>query len=795
MIDRRLSLIPLLAVLLALAGCSPPIACSDEYIVNKTADTNDGVCNADDCSLREAVRNANACAGWQTITLPAGGYALTLAGAEEDAAATGDLDITDDVTIVGEGAPSIDGNGLDRIFEVFSPAVVRMETMILMGGEAQLGGALRNHGTLTLDGLSIHGNLAVVPAGGVGASSGGGIFNETGSLTLLGTQVFENTGDEGGGIHNFATATLEMTGGLIGHNTATDTAGGLWNNFAAEATLEDVELVGNTAVANGAGIYNAGHLEINLATFEENSDSNQGGGLYNDTGAEAFLYDAWFTNNSANLGGGVYNLGLLHLYRSSLTVNTAFGGFGGGAYNLSPGALLLRNVTLSGNMANPAVPGGAGVYNSGGEVRLEFDTLAYNSPDGVLNEGGGMVDMRSTVLAHHALGNCLGVGSAGFNLEDGVSCGLSEASDLSGVDPLLAPLAINGGTNLSHALNPGSPAIDSGTPDLCTSEDQRGVPRPQGALCDRGSYEAEAGGSPTPVPELGTVTGRICYPSEGIPPMTAYFENATTSALDTLDIGLNQGTYSIALPPGTYHAYAWLPDFTLGGAYTVAVPCGLTIACTDHSLLAFDVVPGAETGDIDICDWYGEPGSVPLPPDVSIITPTPVPTLAPAMAHFIQNANCRRGPGTHYFVTTSFLVDTEVALIGRSEPGIPFWWLVGENWNCWVSDVTMRRLGAVDLLPIVPGPPLPAAPTQLGIAREYCVPGQVFRVTLQWADAANNETGYRVYREGSVLATLPANTTTYTDSPPFGGPYTYSVEAVSVDGASAQATVQSHACQ
>jgi hypothetical protein len=68
-------------------------------------------------------------------------------------------------------------------------------------------------------------------------------------------------------------------------------------------------------------------------------------------------------------------------------------------------------------------------------------------------------------------------------------------------------------------------------------------------------------------------------------------------------------------------------------------------------------------------------------------------------------------------------------------------------------------------------------------------------VTLQWADAANNETGYRVYREGSVLATLPANTTTYTDSPPFGGPYTYAVEAVSVDGASAQATVQSHACQ
>src|SRR3972149_3629482 len=147
MLEKRALFLSLFAAALALAGCGggAPV-CSDEYIVNKTADTNDGVCNADDCSLREAVRNANACAGWQTITLPAGGYTLTLAGAEEDAAATGDLDITDDVTIVGEGAPSIDGNGLDRIFEVFSPAVVRMETMILMGGEAQLGGAVRNHG-------------------------------------------------------------------------------------------------------------------------------------------------------------------------------------------------------------------------------------------------------------------------------------------------------------------------------------------------------------------------------------------------------------------------------------------------------------------------------------------------------------------------------------------------------------------------------------------------------------------------------------------------------------------------
>jgi hypothetical protein len=209
------------------------------------------------------------------------------------------------------------------------------------------------------------------------------------------------------------------------------------------------------------------------------------------------------------------------------------------------------------------------------------------------------------------------------------------------------------------------------------------------------------------------------------------------------------------------------------------------------------VEPGAITEDIDICDWYGGPGSVPLPPGVPVITPTPVPTATPVapMAHFIQNANCRRGPGTHYFVVTSFLEGLGIELRGRSAPGLPLWWLVGGGWNCWVSDVTVETEGPVDLLPVIQGSPVPAAPTQLALVREYCVQGQMFRLTLQWVDAATDETGYRIYRDGVLLATLPANSTSYTDSPPLGGPYSYAVEAINADAASEQVTVQSQVCQ
>jgi CSLREA domain-containing protein len=670
-------LVPLLAtgaLILVLSACAPTPVCVDEYIVNKTADTNDGVCSASDCSLREAVLNANACPGWQTITLPGDTYPLTIAGSGEDAAATGDLDITDDVTIVGEGAPSINANALDRIFEVFSPAVVRMETLILINGEEQLGGAVHNRSQLTLVGLSIHDNVAVVPPGGSGLSSGGGIFNGAGTLTLLGTQVFGNEGDVGGGIHNFATATLEATDLVLVGNSATVHGGGLWNNFASNAVLDNVEVRLNSAVGSGAGIYNDGHLEINLATFEENTDASLGGGLFNAVDGEAFLFDAWFTNNSADQGGAVHNLGLLHLYRSSLTVNTAFGGFGGGAYNDSSGALLLRNVTVSGNMADPATRGGAGLYNYGGEVRVEFVTLAYNSPDGILNDGGGLVDMRSSVLASHALGNCLGVGSAGYNLEDGTSCALTESSDLSGISPLLAPLAMNGGTNLSHALNPGSPAIDSGTPDLCTAEDQRGIPRPQGAGCDRGALEMMGvSGPPTPVP-----------------------------------------------------------------------------------------------------------------------TPVDTPTPVPAGGRLNRNAFCRLGPSTRYLADETYNQGQQVPLEGRSAPGLPLWWWTG---RCWLSEIVVDVEGPTEHLPVIQGPPLPAAPTDLSIARRVCATRQAYTILLQWVDAATNETGYKVYRNGDLLASLPANTASYTDQPPFGGPYTYEVEAFNLNGASERASVQDAGCQ
>src|SRR2546425_290335 len=114
----------LLAVASLFLGAVPVVAAT--FTVNSTADAvdatpGDGRCATatSSCTLRAAIQEANALAGPDTIVVPAGTYVLTIAGQGEDAAATGDLDVTDDVSITGAGPDStiIDGNGIDRVFQ------------------------------------------------------------------------------------------------------------------------------------------------------------------------------------------------------------------------------------------------------------------------------------------------------------------------------------------------------------------------------------------------------------------------------------------------------------------------------------------------------------------------------------------------------------------------------------------------------------------------------------------------------------------------------------------------------
>jgi hypothetical protein len=88
---------------------------------------------------------------------------------------------------------------------------------------------------------------------------------------------------------------------------------------------------------------------------------------------------------------------------------------------------------------------------------------------------------------------------------------------------------------------------------------------------------------------------------------------------------------------------------------------------------------------------------------------------------------------------------------------------------------------------------LPEAPAQLYIANQVCS-DTTYDVSLGWIDAADNEEGYRVYRDGALITTLGTNASGYTDQPAYGGPYQYGVEAFNSAGASPRPTVQEPGC-
>jgi len=113
----------------------------------------------------------------------------------------------------------------------------------------------------------------------------------------------------------------------------------------------------------------------------------------------------------------------------------------------------------------------------------------------------------------------------------------------------------------------------------------------------------------------GIVSGKICYPTDHIPSLTLYFESLDGERVVSYRTHEGQDTYALELEPGRYTAYARLPeDILSGGMYSRAVLCGLTVDCTDHDLVPVLIESREETSGVDLCDWYAEPGAVPLPP-------------------------------------------------------------------------------------------------------------------------------------------------------------------------------------
>lgn len=405
----------------------------------------------------------------------------------------GELLVEKSVDILGPGPANltIDGDQISRVYSIAPGLAVTIDGFKIVNGVAsgaptgspnRGGGIYNGHSSLRVSNCTIADCSAT--------ELGGGIYNDgavagNATLTVLATLLINNSADGGGGI--FSTgglggeATLIVADSWLIDNTAIEfgSGGGIFNTDS-KLNVSDSTLSGNLAGGSGGGIFHlgpSGNATVTRCTLSGNLASDLGGGICTQSGTLA-IADSTLSGNSALRGGGIINVGS--------EGRTA--------------TLAVANCTLSGNAATD----GGGIANRD------------------LGQSGATVDIGNTIVKASALGanfsaNVAGsVTSRGFNLcSDDGSGFLTALGDQINTDPMLGPLADNGGPTRTHLPLPGSPSIDQGLSNtiggLTSDFDQRGFARsgddpvivnaPFGDGTDIGAVEVGAEPPPPPLPQ------------------------------------------------------------------------------------------------------------------------------------------------------------------------------------------------------------------------------------------------------------------------------------------------------
>ena len=372
---------------------------------------------------------------------------------------SGELLVDHNITISGPGAENlaVNGNAKSTVFHIAPGETVTISGLTITNGytTGSGGGIHNNHAALTLNDCTINSN------------QGGGIYNDAeyqgsgGMYATLEINSSSVTDNSGRGIYNDAqgggTATLEITDSILSNNS------------------------GNAIYSHGWSCTFCGNGIATVQITNSSITDNPGGSIYSDTGGYCCSVTVSITSStiSGNAGAAVYNS---TLSTTSLSNSTISGNSGGGIYSdlsTATGGAYIDNSTMSDNSVE--------IYAGYNGTYIE-NTIFNVSPGG-----------------HSIVSNYGPVTSNGYNISSDDGGGyLSGPGDQINTDPLLGPLQDNGGPTFTHALVPGSPAINAGDPNFVgpPDYDQRGpgFDRVRGGRIDIGSFEVQNPPPPSPTP-------------------------------------------------------------------------------------------------------------------------------------------------------------------------------------------------------------------------------------------------------------------------------------------------------
>lgn len=506
------------------------------------------------CTLRAAVEEASALPGPSSIsiTVPAGHYKLSLGSLAVTAntvRVTGGgagLTVVDGggrSRVLLVGAASVTLNGLTITGGnagaggygggVYNRGRLTVANSVVSHNTAAAGGGLANAGgQLAVDNTVVTANTATGYGGG--GIQNGGLQNVAGKVTVVNSRVAGNIGGGDGagilngqnghpasgvlpavpvrrlcppraqcpagalpairGLHQASTGQRVVTivGSIIAGNQGDNGGGGLANDLSTMVVVGSRVDDNSSPAAIGGGISSDGNMSITRTEFNGNVSTY--GGALEVFSSSVTVTDSTFASNTASSFGGAIDLSAAAGVVNGTTM--AQNAAGGGAAIEVEGSseLTLQNSTVNANHASVS-GAGAGIDTFGcGSAVLSYVTFADNSV--AISASCPDVFLTGTLLAASGTGaNCHGSISetAGYNLDSGTSCHLAKPTDLSSKNPLLGPLANNGGPTQTRSLLTGSPAIDTGgtLSTGCPLLDQRGDLRNWFGTCDIGAYEVQ----------------------------------------------------------------------------------------------------------------------------------------------------------------------------------------------------------------------------------------------------------------------------------------------------------------